>query len=179
VLRLKLYVEVYYLSEMRIAAFIWMGLVAVGLVLIVVKIAHNRSNAWLVVSNLAVLSVTLWGVAWFDMKSYVAFYNVRHSYEVTGEGVPLDQYYLYDLGEAAIPALDELLVTSRHAEPSELTVFRLQREELADRVVLRVWEAGTAQVFGHSWLGWTWRQERLENYLLAQPFAPGAADAID
>ncbi len=30
--RLKLYVEIYYLSEMRVAAFIWMGLVAIGLV---------------------------------------------------------------------------------------------------------------------------------------------------
>lgn len=179
VLRLKLYVEVYYMSEMRVAAFIWMGLVAVGLVLIVVKIALNRTNAWLVMSNVAVLSVTLWGVAWVDLQSWIAFYNVRHSYEVTGEGVPLDQYYLYDLGPEAIPAIDELLRTGVHSDPSSLTTFRLQREELADRVVRRDWDAKTVQVFARSWHGWTWRQERLETYLLSQPFAPDTVDGID
>ena len=43
---------------------------------IVAKIALNRSNAWLVMSNMAVLSVALWGVAWVDIRSYIAFYNV-------------------------------------------------------------------------------------------------------
>jgi hypothetical protein len=178
-LRLKLYVEVYYLSEMRVAAAIWMGLVALGLVLILVKIALDRSNKWLVMSNLLALMVTLWAVAWLDVRSYIAFCNVRHSYDVTGEGVPLDQYYLYDLGPASIPALDEFIRTARHTEPSQLTTFTLMREELADRVLLRDWEKRTAQPFARSWHGWTWRNERLEHYLMLHPFAPAKADAID
>ena len=179
VIRLKLYVETYYLSEMRVAAFIWMGLVAVGLVLIVAKIALNRSNSWLVMSNTAVLSVVLWGVAWTDIRSYIAFYNVRHSFEVTGAGVPLDLYYMGELGPSAVPAIDELLVTARHANEANLKAFRLTREELAQRIVDRNPDTGTAQRRPESWHGWTWRSERLEDYLIAHPFAPATADAID
>lgn len=179
VLRLKLYVEVYYLSEMRIAAFIWMGLVAIGLVLIVVKIALNRSNAWLVMSNMAVLSVTLWGVAWADIQSLIATYNVRHSYEVTGEGVPIDHFYMSDLGPEAIPAIDELLVNARFADQSTLTSFSLLRNELTARVVVQDWDSQTARLTPETWHGWTWREDRLEAYLIEHPFAPEAADAID
>ena len=179
VVRLKLYVEIYYLSEMRVAAFIWMGLVAIGLVLIVVKIALNRSNAWLVMSNMAILSVVLWGVAWTDIRSFIAFYNVRHSYEVTGEGVPLDVYYMSELGPSAVPALDELLATARHADRDRLRSFRLTREELAQKMVDRDPGTGTAERRPESWHGWTWRSERLENYILAHPFAPVAGTAID
>jgi hypothetical protein len=179
VIRLKLYVETYYLSEMRVAAFIWMGLVAVGLVLIVVKIALNRSNAWLVMSNVAVLSIVLWGVAWTDIRSYIAFYNVRHSFEVTGVGVPLDLYYIRELGPSAVPAIDELLVTAGHADEAILTSFRLTREELAQKMVDRNPDTGVAQRRPESWHGWTWRSERLEDYILAHPFAPTPGDAID
>ena len=179
VLRLKLYVEVYYLSEMRIAAFIWMGLVAIGLVLIVVKIALNRTNAWLVMTNMATLSVTLWGVAWADLQSFIATYNVRHSYEVTGEGVPIDHFYMSDLGPAAIPAIDEFLVNSRFADQSTLTTFSLLRNELTARVVAIDWENRSAHRFPETWHGWTWREDRLEEYLIEHPFAPKTADAID
>ena len=43
IFRLGLYVEVYSLTELRIAAGIWMGLVAVGLVLICLRIATRKS----------------------------------------------------------------------------------------------------------------------------------------
>ncbi|MBI4920627.1 MAG: DUF4173 domain-containing protein [Devosia nanyangense] len=178
-LRLELYVEVYYLSEMRIAAAIWMGLVGIGLVLIVVKIALDKSNKWLVTSNMVALSLTLWGVSWLDLQSLIAVYNVRHSYEMRGEGLPLDQYYTSDLGPAAIPALDEFLTSARFASLSSLTTFSLLRGELTDRVLYRDPSGGEVYLFRQSWHGWTWRGDRLNQYLLQHPFAPDTADAID
>jgi len=47
-LRLDLYVEVYSLTEWRCAAFVWMLLVAAGLILIVARIVLERTNRWLV-----------------------------------------------------------------------------------------------------------------------------------
>ena len=44
ILRLDLYVDIYMLTYCRIAAFIWMGLVALGLILIVARIVLNRSK---------------------------------------------------------------------------------------------------------------------------------------
>ena len=60
ILRLDLYVEVYALTYLRVAAFIWMFMVIVGLVLIVARIALNRSNAWLVSANLINLGLVLY-----------------------------------------------------------------------------------------------------------------------
>ena len=60
ILRLKLYVEAYGLSEMRIAAGVWMGLVMVGLILILARILLDKSNKWLVMANLTALALTLY-----------------------------------------------------------------------------------------------------------------------
>jgi len=60
ILRLDLYVQIYLLTWWRAAAFIWMVLVAFGLVLIVARIILNRSNAWLVRANLITLTATLY-----------------------------------------------------------------------------------------------------------------------
>ena len=51
ILRLDLYVETYLLTYWRVAAFIWMLIVAAGLILIVVRIVTYRSNAWLISAN--------------------------------------------------------------------------------------------------------------------------------
>ena len=60
ILRLDLYVQIYLLTWWRIAAFIWMLLVAFGLLLIVTRIALNRSNGWLISANLITLTATLY-----------------------------------------------------------------------------------------------------------------------
>jgi hypothetical protein len=132
-----------------------------------------------VMSNMAVLSVTMWGVAWADIQSFIATYNVRHSYEMTGKGVPIDHLHMSDLGSAAIPAIDEFLVSAKFADQSTLTTFSLLRSELTARVVAVDWGGRSARRFPETWHGWTWRQDRLETYLIEHPFAPVAADAID
>ena len=55
IFRLDLYVAVYSLTLLRVEAFVWMGLVATGLVLIMVRIYFNRNNSWLVRWNLVSL----------------------------------------------------------------------------------------------------------------------------
>ena len=78
ILRLKLYVEAYGLTEMRIAAGVWMALVAVGLLLIVAKIVGDRTNRWLVMANLTALMLTLWGVSFLNFPAVIARFNVEH-----------------------------------------------------------------------------------------------------
>ena len=60
ILRLDLYVQIYLLTWWRVAAFIWMVLVAFGLLLIVARIVLNRSNEWLIRANLITLTATLY-----------------------------------------------------------------------------------------------------------------------
>lgn len=179
ILRLKLYVEVYTLSELRIAAGIWMGLVAIGLVLIVVRIAFNRTNMWLVTANLVALALTLYGVSWLNLPAVIATYNVEHSREVTGQGVPLDMHYMSDLGAETIPAIDEFLMTAKYTSATTLRDFSLLRDNMAEHYLDRDFRTGTGQVAPYEWQSWTWRLERLNQYLLGQPFAPDPVDAIN
>lgn len=167
IFRLNLYVEVYSLTELRVAAGIWMGLVAVGLVLILARIALGRSNKWLVAMNLTSLGLTLYICSFVDIPALIARFNVDHSYELTGQGTPLDLYYLSCLGPAAIPALDAYI---DRADPVlDLKEARLTRNELAVNFVRR----------DRDWRGWSFREWRLEQYLVGNVAQSAGTDRND
>ena len=163
-LRLDLYVDVYALKHLRLAAFVWMALVAVGLVLICVRIAAARSNAWLVGANLVTVALVFAGSCFVDDNAFIARFNVEHSRELTGEGTSLDVEHLGLLGPTAIPAIDWFLRTKKPNETSsalEQTVFDMEtlRERLAERGAAR----------SNDWRGWTFRNWRLSRYLADHP----------
>jgi len=103
--RTSLYVEVYALSYWRVAAFIWMGLVASGLCWIIVRSILNKSNTWLINANVLTLIGVLYITSFVNIGGLIADYNVAHSLEVSGKGVNLDVDYLTAIGTPAIPAL--------------------------------------------------------------------------
>ena len=76
ILRLDLYVQIYLLTYWRIAAFVWMLLVAIGLVLIVARIALRRSDEWLIRANLITLISTLYICSLVNFAAIIADYNV-------------------------------------------------------------------------------------------------------
>ncbi|UWU77926.1 DUF4173 domain-containing protein [Bradyrhizobium huanghuaihaiense] len=109
ILRLDLYVGIYMLTYWRIAAFIWMGLVALGLILIVARIALNHTNRWLVCANLIALTIVLYSVSLLNFDAFIADYNLKHSSETGGKGVKIDANYLLTLGPQALPAIDRVI----------------------------------------------------------------------
>lgn len=159
-LRLERYVEAFSLTEMRLVAGLWMGLVAVGLVLILLRIWLGRSNAWLVASNLATVLLVVYGLAAIDTAAFIARFNVEHSREVTGKGQPVDLAYLQHLGPTAIPALDRFLDEAPFGYPSRSAAEEL-REHLAE----------LASYPAKDWRDWSWRRQRLAHYLEAQQLA--------
>lgn len=154
ILRLDLYVEAYSLTGLRIAAGIWMGLVAAGLVFILLRIAMRRSNAWLVSMNLATLLTVLYLGAFFDYSGFIARFNVEHDLERRQGGAPLDLYYLESLGPSAIPALD-LYITSAQTDICMRWQAKHARNRLADDVATR----------STNWRSWNYRTARLQAYL--------------
>lgn len=157
ILRLDLYVEAYSLTELRIAAGIWMGLVAIGLVLILLRILLNRSNEWLIAANLASLISVLYVSAFVDFPDVIARFNVAHSQEISHEGPPLDIYYLSTLGPSAIPALDLHIRALPEYRADKISEAQLIRGSL-------LWK------FEHrprDWRSWSFRSSRLEAYLLS------------
>jgi hypothetical protein len=166
-LRLKLYVEVYSLTGWRSAAFVWMLLVAVGLILIVARIALDRSNRWLVWGNVAALAVTLYVCSLIDFFGLIASYNVKHSWEMSGSSQSVDVSYLCGLGPTALPAID-VLVDKIHSlgRPLSPELVYCQRNMTTEhRKRMRDWRA------------WTFRGDRLLRYLQSvtapSPIAPG------
>lgn len=151
-LRLDLYIQVYSLTMWRIAAFVWMLLVAVGLVLIAVRMARGLSNRWLIRANLTALMLTLYVCAIINVPALIANYNVAHSREATGSGATLDVPYLMSLGPQAIPALDRYLRSTGTASTSA----RTGRDLLA----------ATLQREVGSWRTWSLRDWRLQRHLV-------------
>ncbi len=106
-LRLEHYVSFYALTYWRVAAFVWMVLVAIGLVLILVRIWTKRDNAWLLSANMLTATAALYACAFADLPALITRFNIANCRELTGNGVALDAQYLYSLGPNAFPALDE------------------------------------------------------------------------
>jgi Domain of unknown function (DUF4173) len=141
ILRLDLYVQIYLLTWWRVAAFIWMGLVVIGLLLIVARIVLNRSNGWLIRANLIVLTATLYLCALVDLTPAIADYNVSHSREVSGKGVWLDANYLAQLGPQALPAIDRAIALGRYTPYLDLGAvrYRLLEQQRKDMASWRAW----------------------------------------
>ncbi|WOH68077.1 DUF4173 domain-containing protein [Bradyrhizobium sp. BWA-3-5] len=154
ILRLDLYVQVYLLTWWRVAAFIWMVLVALGLVLIVARIVLNRSNDWLIRANLITLTATLYTCSLINFAAIIADYNVSHSREATGKGVWIDMNYLFSLGPQALPAIDRAIAL-RGIDPT-----------LVSRRGCLVEQQVKDTTF---WRSWGFRSWRLQRAMGAQP----------
>jgi hypothetical protein len=163
-LRLDLYVETYSLTEWRCAAFIWMLLVAGGLVLIMVRIMFDLTNRWLVAANAAALAIALYACSLIDFAATIARFNVAHSREIAGAGQPVDVAYLCRLGPAALPALD-VLAKERTTAKADGNGWLPQSSLFDCRPSLEQLHA----VRMADWRAWTFRGHRLNQYLEGNP----------
>jgi hypothetical protein len=153
ILRLQLYVEVYLLTYWRIAAFVWMLLVAVGLVLIVARIWYGHSNGWLVRKNLITLIGTLYICSLTNFDTIIADYDVAHSKEAGGQGVALDTTYVLGLGPQALPAINKAILNGTDSGTTPCLASR--RDQLVEMHAKDM----------ASWRSWGFRSYRLQLYL--------------
>jgi len=102
------YIEAYSLTRLRIAALIWMVLVAVGLALICYRLLRGKSAGWLINANLLAAALVLGACTFVDLGRMAAAWNVRHAREVGGAGARIDLCYLNQLGPSALLPLLEL-----------------------------------------------------------------------
>jgi hypothetical protein len=184
--RLHLYVDVYTLTRLRVAAFVWMGLVGFGLLAIGWRIARARDNRWLLDVNAVALITVLLGCAWWPMDGFIARHNVHFCRESQGPGRPLDIAYLQHLGPEAIPALRAYarLSGGRSAE-ADRAADRLQEKLRGELLNPRAWTlrrgmlARTGALGGVSGAGTPpspAQTRRLQGQSLAAP-GPGRAGA--
>ncbi|SIT90842.1 protein of unknown function [Yoonia rosea] len=97
ILRLDLYVDVYGLTRLRFAAFVWMVVVALGLVLIMMQLVGRKSVGWFLqrAFGLGLLAIYLCNLV--NIDGYIARHNLADDRD--------NDYYLCGLGEGATPAI--------------------------------------------------------------------------
>jgi Domain of unknown function (DUF4173) len=156
ILRLDLYVASFSLTYMRLAAFIWMVLVATGLILMLIQIVLRKPNSWLIATNAISLALVLYGCCFINTPRLVASYNVEHSREIGGTGPNLDVQYLASLGPQAEPALGPY-VKQMPALQSVILQYRARDNYLRSY---------------RNWRGWSFRSWRLDRYLANNPDVP-------
>jgi hypothetical protein len=147
--RLHLYVQVYSLTRLRIAAAIWMLLVSIGMALILWRIYAGKSNAWLLNANFVTLLAVLYICCFVNFDRTISWYNVRNCREISGDGVLLDVKYLEELGVESVPALlwfQKNTEASQKAADAYLAVGRLVHRLTRD---------------SNNWKGWTIRHHFL------------------
>ena len=97
-LRLELYVAQYGLTHLRMAAAIWMVIVALGLALVIYQTIHNKPASWLL-GRAALLGLTaLYLASFVSFSATIAKHNL-------GRDVVLDPQYVCFLGKHAEPAI--------------------------------------------------------------------------
>jgi hypothetical protein len=142
------YVEAYGLTRLRISALAWMGLVAVGLILIGVRLLRDKSSSWLINTNALAAAVVLLGTSLVDLGAVAAHWNTRHTREIGGHGPPLDLVYIRSLGSAALVPLTTL---EGRLPPTP------QREALA---AIRIKLTADLRRKQSDWRTWSWRDQR-------------------
>ncbi len=95
-IRLELYVEVYGLTRLRLAAAIWIGLVAAGLGLILWQIFKAESNRWMLARVTALGILVLYACCFVSFDRLVTSYNLKYTEK-------LDIEYICKLSEDALP----------------------------------------------------------------------------
>ena len=128
--RLDLYVDVYGLTRWRVAAGVWMVLVAGGLALIGWRIFQDHRNRWLCNANAALVVTALAILAWADIDGLIARHNLSRKTTDT------DLSYLESLGPAALPALRSAVAQRQDLQP---IIDRLNQQLTAELVPWQAW----------------------------------------
>jgi hypothetical protein len=144
ILRTIDYIAVYSLTPWRIAALAWMGLVAVGLVLILWRMWRRRSARWLVNANALAAGVVLTAGCASDLGAIAASWNVAHA----RSAADIDLCHLERTGPSALLPL--IALERRTADPA-------LRERIGYVIDIVAADLIRAQADWHSW---TWQGAR-------------------
>jgi hypothetical protein len=158
-LRLKLYVDVWQLTEKRIYVGCFLVLVITGYLLLALSIVFSRGLHWLISRNLVATFVLFFALQFPDVAGPVARFNVARWQREPHHNLDLD--YLVELGPNAWPALVGLADVGRGSFISVQARIRLQEiaareSELRKRRDWRSWQirrdAGVERVLAHAGL---------------------------
>ena len=107
-LRLELYVAQYGLTHLRMAAGIWMVVVALGLALVIYQVIRNKPASWLLTRAALLGLAALYAASFVSFSATIARHNL-------GQDRLLDPDYVCSLNEHALPAVTAFEMRVGHA----------------------------------------------------------------
>jgi hypothetical protein len=113
ILRLDLYVDVYDLTRLRFAAFVWMALVGLGLILMIMQMVQRAPVGWFMLRAAGLGFLAIYVCALVNVDGLIARTNLAQP--------DPDIWYLCQLGEGAAPALIASEQTCYSFQPSVST----------------------------------------------------------
>ncbi|MFK5922311.1 MAG: DUF4173 domain-containing protein [Verrucomicrobiota bacterium] len=132
-LRLKLYVDTYHLSLLRLYVAFFLILVVVGFVLLAIKIHQQRKFSWLVNANLFAVFLLFFIVQGPDDHAFVARYNYQQALQADKQNHRIDIPYLTKLGPPAWPTLQLIANNQKHfgaaARQARKQILKVSRDE--------------------------------------------------
>jgi len=140
--RLGAYVDVYSLTRLRVAAGVWMLMVAGCLFLLLWRIARQRDNAWLTRWAMGWGLVVLWVCSFVPFDPAIVRYNVLNCEELGGHAGPIDVAYLQALGPDALPAVDLLIQKLPPEHASAASGYEQGRNDYVVQAEYGRWSGG-------------------------------------
>lgn len=148
-LRLKLYIEAYDLSVLRVHVGTFLAVVAVGYALMAWRIIREKSLNWMIFSNAAAVLAIFYVVQFVDVNGLVARYNTQSWLENRKKS--LDVNYLCRLGPSALPELVRIERQAGGTSEARAAGLELNRARAA-------WEIRKTD-----WRSWQWRAAQMRN----------------
>ncbi len=152
-LRLKIYVDDYQLTLLRVGVGLFLLLVMTGFVLLGYYIIQKKSFRWLVGSNVISTFTLFYFLQFTNLNGWIADYNVKQW--LNEKGRPLDIFYLKRLGPPAWPALLQVAADQRGFS---------ETKEVA-RELIQIFVINRSQIPKQTWQSWQWRKSKLTKQL--------------
>jgi hypothetical protein len=139
--RLKLYVDAYNLTVLRLDVALFLLLVLTGFLLLAVYISQRRTFGWLFGSGCIALFSLFYILQFCDLGAFVASYDVDRWIH-PGTHTQADVYYLGDLGPGAWSQLQRLAKSdSRFAQTAQLVLERIHSDILQHSAQKQPWQS--------------------------------------
>ncbi|MEM6372135.1 MAG: DUF4173 domain-containing protein [Pseudomonadota bacterium] len=98
VFRLEAYVDAFGLTRLRLAAYVWMGVVACGLAMVMWQVWRDKPAAWMLARSGALGAVVIYACAFTSFDRQVAAHNLSRQGQA-------DTFMLCGLSEDVVPAM--------------------------------------------------------------------------
>ncbi|HIM31009.1 MAG TPA: DUF4173 domain-containing protein [Planctomycetes bacterium] len=149
--RLFIYVGFNGMTRMRIIGVLGITAVLVGFIVVLLKIAHNRSFGWLIRRQLLTLSVSVYVFALTPLDTIVVRYNVHRILD--GDLAPSVQISVHPINSEGVALLRPLLNCSNKTISEGIAAMLADREEHAiDRAIVQQRDGWTAYQIADTWL---------------------------